>query len=186
MVNLKEYLVEGLADWSDDKLDKKISKQTTKAGIQQEIFDWIKSNTLYRINKNKFKFDFSTLPITVNYDGDIRYISTTASLTNDIFQWGKVGGYFDCSYCDSLKSLEGAPKEVGGRFECENCKSLTSLEGAPNKVGGHFNCVHCTSLKTLEGAPKEVGGIFRCGKCGMQFTVNDVKKVSNVKEGIFC
>ena len=45
MVNLKEYVYEGLADWGeDDKLNKKISKQTTKAAIKKEIIDYIFSN----------------------------------------------------------------------------------------------------------------------------------------------
>jgi hypothetical protein len=35
MKNLNEYLVEGLADWGeDDKLDKKMSKQTSKSSIK--------------------------------------------------------------------------------------------------------------------------------------------------------
>ena len=46
---------------------------------------------------------------------------------------------FSCSNCNSLTSLEGAPKEVGRDFSCNYCTSLTSLEGAPQKVGRYFN-----------------------------------------------
>lgn len=67
---------------------------------------------------------------------------------------------FSCSNCNSLTSLEGAPKEVGGDFSCYNCASLTSLEGAPQKVSKSFYCNGCTSLTTLKGAPKEVGRDF--------------------------
>ena len=69
---------------------------------------------------------------------------------------------FSCPNCNSLTSLEGAPKEVGGDFICSICTSLTSLEGAPQKVGRDFDCSGCTSLTSLEGAPKEVGGYFYC------------------------
>lgn len=109
------------------------------------------------------------------------------SLTNGIFEWGtikngfycaqcnsltslegapkEVGGSFQCAYCDSLTSLEGAPKKVGGTFNCVYCRSLTSLEGVPEIIKGDFNCFGCSSLKTLKGAPKEVGGSFTCTNC---------------------
>ena len=75
---------------------------------------------------------------------------------------------------------------VGGDFYCNNCNSLTSLEGAPKKVGGTFCCDMCISLISLEGAPKEVGGRFYCNNCAGKFTIEDVKKVSNVKGEIKC
>ena len=115
----------------------------------------------------------------------------------------KVGGTFDCSDCQSLISLEGAPKEVGGDFYCSGCEYLTSLEGAPKKVsrcftcsgcnvltslkgapkevGGVFYCLYCRHLNSLKGAPKKVGGDFNCYGCAGKFTVEDVKKVSNVR-----
>ena len=74
------------------------------------------------------------------------------------FKFGRVDGYFDCSDCSSLTSLEGAPQEVGGDFICIKCTSLTTLEGAPQKVAGDFDCSMCTSLTSLEGAPKKIGG----------------------------
>ena len=120
----------------------------------------------------------------------------------------KVGGTFDCSECDSLISLEGAPKEVGGDFYCSDCEYLTSLEGAPKKVsrcftcsgcniltslkgapkevGENFNCLYCRHLNSLKGAPKKVGGDFKCYGCAGKFTIEDVKKVSNVRGEIKC
>ena len=88
---------------------------------------------------------------------------------------------FDCSRCDSLISLEGAPEKVGDDFYCYNCYSLTSLEGAPEKVGGTFDCSYCKSLNSLDGAPKEVRKDFDCRGCKIQFTEDDVKKISDVK-----
>ena len=81
------------------------------------------------------------------------------------FKFGRVDGYFDCSDCSSLTSLEGAPQEVGWNFYCSDCSSLTSLKGSPQKVGGDFNCSNCSSLTSLEGVPQEVGRNFYCRNC---------------------
>lgn len=130
------------------------------------------------------------------------------SLANELFVWNVIEQYFDCTGCDNLTSLEGAPKEVGGEFKCVSCNSLTSLEGAPKEVGdafscyfchslkdlegtpkevgGNFNCHDCKSLTSLEGAPKEVGGDFKCWNCGYKFTKKNVKKACNVKGEIYC
>ena len=61
------------------------------------------------------------------------------------FKFGKVDGYFDCSLCKELTSLEGAPKEVVYDFFCVGCAKLKSLEGAPKEVRGDFNCFNCKS-----------------------------------------
>ena len=98
----------------------------------------------------------------------------------------KVGGNFYCDYNKSLKSLEGAPKKVGGTFDCSGCKSLESLKGAPKEVGGSFNCAGGLSLKSLEYAPEKVEGNFCCSNCAGKFTIEDVKKISNVKGKIIC
>lgn len=97
----------------------------------------------------------------------------------------KVGGDFNCAFCSSLKSLVGAPKEIGKDFSCAYCTSLTSLEGAPKKVGRDFSCFDCKNLSSLMGSPKEVGGDFHCYYCKIEFTENDVEKVSDVKGEIF-
>jgi hypothetical protein len=204
MKNLNIYLKEGLVDWGDDD---KLNKSVTNS-LKNEIFNLIKVNSHGKVYQNKLKFDFSTNPVTVNYDGDIKYRFDILSLTNELFQWGEVSGDFDCKacyrlenlkgapkkvggnficvYCENLVSLEGAPEEVGENFLCSECRSLKTLEGSPNKVGRNFNCSECKSLKTIKGAPKEVGKDFYCNNCGGQFTEDDVKKVSNVKREIFC
>ena len=87
------------------------------------------------------------------------------SLTNGLFRWGRVSGNFDCSECDNLTSLEGAPEEVGKGFDCAYCSNLKSLQGAPQSVGGNFYCSHCINLTSLEGAPETVGGKFSCSMC---------------------
>ena len=66
-----------------------------------------------------------------NADGKYEVSSTTdievkntniTSLTNGMFIWIIVDGYFDCSYCKSLNSLDGAPIEVRKDFDCRCCK----------------------------------------------------------------
>jgi hypothetical protein len=185
MKNLKEYVYEGLADWEDDKLNKKISKQTTKSVIKNEIIDWLENNCSYKISKSKIKLNTSTTPWTLNYDGDIVFNYNITALTNGLFQWGEIGGdfiinhsnlksledcpkyvegEFNCSNCDSLKSLEGAPEVYSyGSFQCYCCNNLKSLEGCPEKVG-RFNCSDCDNLKSLDGGPKIVKS-FNCGYC---------------------
>ena len=228
-IGSKTTLKEGLADWDEGDFEKSIKKETSKPALKKIITDWLITNSRCNVYKNKIKFDFNTYPITVDYDGDIQFKNHITSLTNGIFQWGRINGCFSCSYCtslktlegapkkvgryfycrscDALKTLEGAPKEVGEYFVCENCKSLESLEGAPEIVDDFFSCSHCASLTSLKGAPKEVGdfnctnckslkslkgapeivnGCFDCRYCGVQFTEEDVKKVSKVKEKIYC
>ena len=95
----------------------------------------------------------------IDVNGDISVKNEKlSSLTNGNFRFGKVKRNFDCSWCEFLKTLEGAPEKVGWSFICSYCNSLTSLEGAPSKVGGGFYCNYCESLISLEGAPNEVGG----------------------------
>ena len=123
--------------------------------------------------KDNFK-GYSNCKISRNPNGDSKYEVSSkgpvevknkqiTSLTNGLFIWTNVKRDFICSNCDSLTSLEGAPKEVGR----------------------DFSCGYCESLKSLEGAPKEVGGGFYCIKCGYYFTQEDVKNVSNVKGIIY-
>lgn len=53
------------------------------------------------------------------------------------FQFGTIGGWFDCSNA-SLKSLIGAPHTVKGDFDCVNNK-LSSLNGSP-KFAKSYDC----------------------------------------------
>ena len=51
-------------------------------------------------------------------------------------------------------SLDCGIKTVVGYFVCSKCENLTSLEGAPEKVGGWFDCRNCGS-KFTEDEVKE-------------------------------
>ena len=94
----------------------------------------------------------------VDVDGDFNCLNKGISDFKGIV-FGKVGGYFDCSY-NKLTSLEGCPKEVGGDFYC-HYNNLTSLEDCPKEVGEGFYCSY-NNLTSLEGCPKEVGEDFNC------------------------
>lgn len=74
-------------------------------------------------------------------------------------------------------------RNVTGHFVCDNNK-LTTLEGSPKIVGGGFYCYH-NKLISLDGAPTEVGGDFYCDYNSTKFTIEDVKKVCNVKGAIY-
>ena len=196
MISLKEYLIEGILD-VEDNLDKDY--------IKIQIEDFIKEN--YKIT-GKLKINLIKDKYIVNCNKRVEVkTKDIKSLTNGFFEWGEVNGLFNCSYCHSLQSLEGSPKEVGGSFDCSHCDKLQSLEGAPKEVGGNFFCDHCPLLQSLEGAPKEVGGDFDCShcdklqslegspekvggdfickKCGEIFTVENVKEVCKVKKCIY-
>lgn len=49
-----------------------------------------------------------------------------------------INGDFDCSYCKSLITLEGSPKEVNGDFYCDGCGVKFTIEEVRKhcKVGG--------------------------------------------------
>ena len=84
-------------------------------------------------------------------------------------------------YCNNnlLTSLAGVPSSVGEDFDCSNNK-LTSLINAPKFVGGTFYCEN-NKLTSLEGASTNVGGGFYCRNNTVQFTVQDVRAVCDVK-----
>ena len=114
---------------------------------------------------NRLKSMFTLNPQTNRYDyeGNLGWniLSNFVSEDGDGFtiNFGKVTGYFECSYLD-LKSLKGAPTEVSGYFNCSNNK-LTSLKGAPQTVGVSFYCSF-NQLTSLEGAPQKVYENFWC------------------------
>ena len=157
MRGLKEYIIEGIFDVEDniDNMDESIKEQIKKF-LNNNFKNASKCKISDKPNKDG-KFEVSS-----NGGIEVKNPQIT-SLTNGLFIWTNIKEYFFCIICTSLTSLDGAPKEVGGNFMCHNCTSLTSLKGAPEKVGWNFNCVHCK----------------------VEFTEEDVKKVSNVKKQIY-
>ena len=133
MISLKEALVRKNRSIDADSI------------MKEEILSFLSStystfkDNQYSIYKDKDKWivDVSQPLIVSNYD--IQY------LTNGLFDFGVVNGYFICRNCTNLKSLKGTPKEVGGYFDCHRCKKLESLEGAPKVIKGRF--IHDEYLK---------------------------------------
>ena len=154
MKTLNEYINESLLDDLED--------------LEKDSDDSIERSLIEKFLKENYNIhgEYTIKDGIVDVNGSVIIKNRKINnLTNGTFVFGKIYKYFDCSGCDKLKSLEGAPKEVGLAFTCHNCKSLTSLKGAPEKVGGRFICSNCSQLKSIEGAPKKVGGSFECNKC---------------------
>ena len=170
------------------------------------LFEYVNEATIDELEKAKTRAWLDKMNInnyTINKDGTVDVKRSVdifgRRLTEIPVKFNKVGGDFYCDnnkltslegapekvgggfYCDNnkLTSLEGAPKEVGGSFWCNNNK-LTSLEGAPEIVSGNFHCQN-NDLTSLDGAPQTVSGNFHCHNNKVQFTEEDVRKVSNVK-----
>ena len=121
---------------------------------------------------------------TVNKDGTVDIHGDIKNFDNLIdgkghfkVKFGKVGD-FDCSNCDNLTSLEGAPKEVRWNFSCAGCDKLTSLKGAPEKVFGDFNCSK-TNITSLKGAPEAIWGDFSCNFCRLTSLKGAPRKVKS-------
>ena len=120
MKNLKEYIVEGIFDTDEDTIDKSIKDQ-----IKRFLKDNFVCDSSYKISDKPNadgKYEVSCNGSIVVKNQEI------TSLTNGLFIWTNIGGYFSCYYCTSLTSLEGAPEKVGGDFDCNACHSLISLE----------------------------------------------------------
>ena len=158
MINLKNYIIEGIFDVEDniDNVDESIIKYQIKQFLKNNFENASKCKISEKPNKDG-KFEVSS-----NGNVEVKNENIT-SLTNGLFIWTNIKGDFICSECNSLTSLEGAPDEVSGDFSCDECNSLTSLKGAPKEVGGNFYCSHC----------------------GYHFTQEDVKNISNVKKMIY-
>ena len=193
MKTLKEHILEGILDIEDNiNID---TSNMTKDVIEEFLKENYSIKGSYNINETKNIF---IVDVTGYVDVTNKNIT---SLTNGLFEFSKIVGSFNCSGCESLKTLKGSPKEVGWSFNCSYCKSLKTLEGAPKKVGEtfycnnckslkslkgapqecySFYCNNCESLKTLEGAPEKVKGEFYCNYCGIEFTENDVRKYTKV------
>jgi hypothetical protein len=72
---------------------------------------------------------------------------------------------------------------VGGNFFCSRNK-LTSLENCPKTVDGTFGCSF-NKLTSLAGAPTIVYKDFHCYNNPVQFTVQDVRAVCDVKGDVY-
>jgi hypothetical protein len=133
MRNLKEIIIESLLD--DEDVILKNQDKNIKALIKQFLKDNYEGASGCKISRKpnengKYIVDCTKSLRVTN--------ETITSLTNNYFEFGFIKDEFNCACCNSLTTLEGAPKEVGKHFYCYSCKNLTSHEGAPKKVGGEI------------------------------------------------
>ena len=108
----------------------------------------------------------------------------------------QINQFLNDNFINASKCKISEKPNKDGKFEVSSNsdvrvknKQITSLTNGSfiwTYIKGDFICDHCDSLKSLKGAPKEVGGDFSCYGCAGKFTVEDVKKISNVKKDIIC
>ncbi|SDK22887.1 hypothetical protein SAMN05192566_0714 [Methylophilus rhizosphaerae] len=147
----------GVKDEKELNTPKNISKWLDKYGVKN-----------YTINED----------LTVDVDGSVDISDNQLKIIP--VQFGKVNGYFDCSF-NELTSLKGCPYDIEkylncsfneitsleyatrvvGSFDCSYNK-LNSLKHAPVLVFEDFDCSE-NHLKSIEHAPVEVTGNFDCG-----------------------
>ena len=158
-----------------------IFKKATPEELAERAVQYEKMKIQKFLERNDVKKNWDG---SYDVDGDVDF-SNWKTMTRLPIRFGEVGGWFDCSGCTSLTTLEGVPNTVDGNFCCSGCTSITSLEGAPNTVGGYFSCSYCTSLTSLEGVPNTVGSDFYCRNTGRKFTIEEVRNHCKVKGDIY-
>ena len=200
--------------FEQDNIFKPASKSDIETRDKEKIQIWIKDfEQRYNVKKNKdgsydvngtvdlSEMNLTKLPVkfgTVRKDfscgsnqltsleGSPRTVGRNFNCDNNQLTSLKgspetVGGYFSCED-NQLTNLKGGPKTVGKGFWCMG-NQLTSLEGSPRTVGKNFSCGF-NQLTSLDGCPKTVGGYFDCRNNKKKFTVEEVRKVCNVKGDI--
>ena len=93
-------------------LDNDLVEKTDKM-IKDEIESFLKANYRGSIKISREPNADGKYEVSSTKDIIVKNRNIT-SLTNGMFVWMVVNGSFDCMSCNSLESLEGAPKEVGG------------------------------------------------------------------------
>ena len=153
MKHLRDVLYEGILD-----IDDNAKKEPNFKGVIEKFLE----NNYEGASTCKIRKDLNPNgKYVVDSVGSMEVKNRSIdSLTNGLFVFGEIKKDFNCSYCISLTSLEGAPEKVGGDFNCVDCDLLTTLIGSPKIIKGYFSCVRCNSLTSLEGAPKYIHGEF--------------------------
>ena len=104
----------------------------------------------------KYNIDRYTLNQDNSIDVDEGVFLSGMHLDRLPLDFGKVNGYFDCSF-NQLTNLKGSPKQVDGFFKC-NSNSLTTLLDGPEKVTGAYFCDN-NDLKDVRGFPENFHGL---------------------------
>lgn len=99
------------------------------------IEDWINSQTTiigsYTINKDE----------TIDVNGSIWLNDNKIKTMPEYIKFGKIDGNFNCSGCENLESLEGAPEKVDGHFVCYGTRlSKEDVRNVAKQVKGNVYC----------------------------------------------
>ncbi len=168
MKTLKEYIFEGLLDRVKNK---EVNHEVIVRDFLEENYKFDGPYTIKTTNKG--------FVVDVKGNVDVKN-KKIISLTNGLFEFGEVIGCFYCYKCNSLKTLEGAPKKCYV-FNCDNCENLTSLEGSPKNCS-IFDCSNCENLISLKGAPNTVNS-FSANNTGIKDFNGAPKKING---NVFC
>lgn len=74
------------------------------------------------------------------------------SLTNGLFEFTECENFI-CAGAKHLKSLEGSPRIVKDTFNCSNCNSLKTLKDCPKEAKTFF-CQNCGKKFTIADVTK--------------------------------
>ena len=99
---------------------------------------------------------------------------------------GKLGGLFKPTNIDKLP--DNWIKNPDGTYDVDGDVNLSEMgfKKLPykfNKINGNFWCSH-NKLISLEGCPKEIGDTFDCRDNTKAFTIEEVRKICDVKGSI--
>ena len=100
------------------------------------IEDWMNQQTIVVIGAYIVNQDW-----TIDVKGSIWLNDNKIETMPEYIKFGKIDGNFNCSGCENLKSLKGAPKEVDGHFVCLGTRfSEEDVRNVVNDVKGNVYC----------------------------------------------
>ena len=114
MKSLKEYIYE--VSLNEGLLDRVKNKEVNHEILIEEF---LKENYDIR-GTHTIKETKDGFIVDVKGEVEVKNRDIT-SLTNEFFKFGKISRTFNCSYCNSLRTLEGAPEKVRSNFYCNGC-----------------------------------------------------------------
>lgn len=176
-LNMFNIKLSDLEDF-EDNVNKAIDKATWFP-----IKKWIEDN--YRIADLTCVYDDEKSIYKVSSKENVEVKNRNIEcLTNGDFIWDIVEKKFDCSDCNFLTTLKGAPRKVEKDFICSRCESLISLEGITSEIGKDFICDGCYNLISFRGLPDKIKGSLICHNCSALQSFEGSPKI--VLGSIYC
>lgn len=147
------------------------SKPALDIGMEVRVKEWLEENDLdrYEILED----------LSIDLQQSLQMQGGDYLNKPDYVVFSNIRGHMNINKTEGLKELKGCPREVGGNFNALDC-DLDSLIGAPDYVGGNFN-VSRNKISSLDGFPKEIAGWVSMGDNEVEFTEEEIRKVSDIK-----